>query len=48
MSTKISFEFPLLTETFEADEFMVEGLKREKLLNLERDEPPAVFPSLMT
>lgn len=50
MSTKMSLELPLLTDTLEADELIVEGLKMEKLLSFERVPmlplPPLV--SLMT
>ena len=49
MSTKISFEFPLLTDTLEAEELMVEGLKIEKLLIFDRVPilllPPFVSPT---
>jgi hypothetical protein len=36
MSTKMSFELPLLTETLEAEELIVDGLKIEKLLNFDK------------
>ena len=48
MSTKISLEFPLLTDTLEADEFIVEGLKMEKFVIFDRELPPLPFVSLTT
>ena len=48
MSTKISLEFPLLTDTLEADEFIVDGLKMEKFVIFDRELPPLPFVSLTT
>ena len=48
MSTKISLEFPLLTDTLEADEFIVDGLKMEKFVIFDREFPPLPFVSLTT
>ena len=43
MSTKISLELPLLTDTLEAEELMVEGLKIEKFVIFDRELPPLPF-----